>query len=396
MAEAQAKPLRRFRPDTPQRRGPTRSSRVRLTRISSPFAAAPKDPAPASVPLVYCSSCRAGIQRLAGPGSRFVYRLPNGKRADPETVRRIETLAIPPAWTQVWISPSENSHIQATGRDARGRKQYRYHAAWRARRDRSKFGRLADFAFALPRVRRLVRRHLRLPGVVREKVLATVVRLLDTTLIRVGNPEYARQNRSYGLTTMRNHHARVCGSKIQFSFRGKSGKQHLISLNDARLARILRHCQELPGQELFGYLDATGNPQDIGSKDVNDYLRQAAGEEFSAKDFRTWHGTVRAVAALRRFGPAINPAHARRTIVRVVRQVAGELGNTPAVCRNSYIHPGVLDVYTRQRALPEPARRPRALSADERLALGFLRAARNAPRSFPRAPMRRGHRLRLR
>ena len=295
--------------------------------------------------LRYSTDARPGIRRRAH-GKNFVYFTPAGSRLkDPATLTRIRRLAIPPAWQDVWISPHENGHIQATGRDARGRKQYRYHADWRQRRDENKFGRMIAFARALPRIRRRVQRDISRRGMPRDKALATVVRLLEATLIRVGNDEYARQNRSYGLTTMRNQHARVSGAQVSFNFRGKSGKRHEISVRDPQLARIVRHCQDMPGQELFGYEDEKGQPHDISSQDVNAYLREISGEDFTAKDFRTWAGTVLAALALREFEAVTQAAQAKKNVLTAIEAVARMLGNTPAVCRKCYVHPDILDSY---------------------------------------------------
>jgi DNA topoisomerase I len=295
--------------------------------------------------LRYSTDSRPGIaRRRAGRG--FSYRRPDGTRVDEPIVRkRIQALAIPPAWTDVWICPDPIGHLQATGRDARGRKQYRYHARWRMRRDADKFGRLIEFASALPRIRRRCDRDLARRGAPREKILAAVIRLLETTLIRVGNDEYARLNRSFGLTTLRGRHARVSGSAIRFRFRGKSGRQHEVGLRDRRLAAVIRRCQELPGQELFGYLDDEGVVHDIGSQDVNDYLREISGIDVSAKDFRTWAGTVLAYRALKALAPGTDERSARQNVVEAVRLTSDRLGNTPAVARKSYVHPAIIEAY---------------------------------------------------
>ena len=295
--------------------------------------------------LRYSTDAEAGIHRRAVEKS-FVYFRAKGERVrDAAILARIKHLAIPPAWTDVWISPHGNGHIQATGRDARGRKQYRYHADWRQQRDASKFGRMIAFAQALPRLRRRVTRDLSRRGMPREKVLATVVRLLEVTLIRVGNDEYARENRSFGLTTMRNRHARVAGQNIRFAFSGKSGKRHDITLHDPKLARIVRRCQELPGQELFGYEDDEGRTHSVDSRDVNDYIRGITGEDFTAKDFRTWAGTVLAAIALQKLEAVVEKARAKKNVVDAIQAVARMLGNTPAVCRKSYVHPGIVESY---------------------------------------------------
>ena len=295
--------------------------------------------------LRYSSDASPGIQRRKR-GDGFFYIGPKGHRVtDLEVLKRIKRLAIPPAWTDVWICPHDDGHIQATGRDARGRKQYRYHADWRQKRDENKFDRMIAFARALPRIRRRVKRDLGRRGMPREKVLATVVRLLEATLIRVGNDEYARHNKSYGLTTMRNHHARVSGSHIRFTFRGKSAKRHEISVRDPSLARIVRRCQDIPGQELFAYEDESGQPRDVRSQDVNEYLRSVTAEDFTAKDFRTWAGTVLAAIALREFEEVSSQAQAKKNVLAAIEAVARMLGNTPTVCRKCYVHPKILDSY---------------------------------------------------
>ncbi|MDB6003507.1 MAG: topoisomerase [Prosthecobacter sp.] len=280
-------------------------------------------------------------------GNSFVYRLPDGSLLrNQDTLRRIRSLVIPPAWTQVWICPLENGHIQATGRDARRRKQYRYHPRWSEVRDANKYERMLAFAAVLPRIRRRVAADLRKHGLSREKVMATIVRLLETTLIRVGNDEYAQQNGSYGLTTLHNRHVKVRGGQITFSFRGKSGKHHTIDLRDPRLAKLVRRCQELPGQNLFGYLDESGSVHQVTSDDVNTYLREIAGAEFSAKDFRTWAGTVLAAVALREFEAFQSQRQAKQNVVQAIAAVAKILGNTAAVCRLCYIHPTVIEKYS--------------------------------------------------
>jgi DNA topoisomerase-1 len=295
--------------------------------------------------LRYVTDRRGGISRESRR-QMFVYRGADGKEVnDSATLDRIKRLVIPPAWTNVWISPFSNGHIQATGRDARGRKQYRYHSRWREQRDENKFERMMGFAHALPRIRRRVQRDLRRPGMPREKVLATVARLLEITLIRVGNDEYARENNSYGLTTMHNRHVRVARGKIEFTFRGKSGKRHEISVRDQRLAKIVRRCQDMPGQELFEYEEPDGTVRDVSSEDVNGYLREIAGADYTAKDFRTWAGTVLAAIALKEFEGVAEGAVAKKNIVAAVEAVAQMLGNTPTVCRKCYIHPEILNSY---------------------------------------------------
>jgi DNA topoisomerase-1 len=287
--------------------------------------------------LRYVSDATPGLaRRRAGAG--FRYHNPNGAAVrDQAVVARIKALAIPPAWENVWICPRDDGHLQATGRDARGRKQYRYHARWREVRDETKYGRLRAFAKALPRIRRRVRQNLALPGLPRDKVLATIVRLLETTRMRVGNEEYARENDSFGLTTLRVRQVRVRGSTMQFRFRGKSGVWHRFALNDRKLAAIVRRMRDLPGYELFQYVDGEGETRAVDSADVNAYLKDIAGEEFTSKDFRTWAGTVLAAQALHEFG--------EDGLSRAIEHVARQLGNTKAVCRKCYIHPAVIDAY---------------------------------------------------
>jgi DNA topoisomerase I len=295
--------------------------------------------------LRYVSDQSPGIRRKRFRGS-FVYVDPRGDRIqDDETLRRLKALVIPPAWTDVWISPVANGHIQATGRDARGRKQYRYHDRWRSVRDANKYGKLIEFARVLPRIRRRVRSDLSRPGLPRERVLATVVQLLEATMIRVGNEEYAKDNRSFGLTTLRNRHVRVKGPEIHFIFRGKSGKEHEVSVRDRRLAAIIKRCEELPGQQLFGYLDEDGELRTLDSADVNDYLREASGGDFTAKDFRTWAGTVLAARALQEMEKVDSETQAKRNLVQAIETVAQRLGNTRAVCRRCYVHPVIVDSY---------------------------------------------------
>ncbi len=295
--------------------------------------------------LRYTSDARPGIRRRPS-GRGFVYLNASGRCIrDRHTLARLKRLAIPPAWREVWICPHANGHLQATGRDARGRKQYRYHADWRAGRDATKYDRMIAFGKVLPRIRRRVKHDLSRPGLPREKVLAAVTRLLETTLIRIGSDEYARTNGSFGLTTLRNRHVRTRGARCTFSFRGKSGKFHVIDIESARLARIVRRCRDLPGQELFAYRDGTGRIVDVTSTDVNAYLREITGDSFTAKDFRTWTGTVLAAQALRAFDRFASPREARRNMLEAISTVARTLGNTPAICRKSYIHPVILDTY---------------------------------------------------
>jgi DNA topoisomerase-1 len=310
-----------------------------------------------SAGLRYTNDEQPGIRRQR-KGRGFVYLDRDGAAVrDEAELRRLRRLAIPPAWTDVWISPSPLGHVQATGRDARGRKQYRYHERWREVRDEAKYGRLSDFAKALPRIRARVDEDLARPGIPRERVLATAVRILDQTFIRVGNAEYARENGSFGLTTLRSKHVEVVGSRIVFRFRGKSGKDHEVDVRDQRLARVISRLEQLPGQELFRYLDDDGEPRPLGSEDVNAYLREISGEDLSAKDFRTWAGTVLAARALAQLGPARNERIAQKRIVEAVDVVAARLGNTRAVCRKCYVHPGIVDAYG-ANDLPSALRRP--------------------------------------
>jgi DNA topoisomerase I len=298
-----------------------------------------------SAGLKYVTDKTPGIRRQRR-GDGFIYLRPDGTRVPRGAeIQRIRSLAIPPAWTDVWICPDPDGHLQATGRDARGRKQHRYHPRWREVRDDAKYHRMIAFAQALPRLRARLERQLRRPGLPRDKVLAAVVRLLETTLIRVGNEEYAKQNNSFGLTTMRDGHAQINGAAVCFSFRGKSGIEHRVDLQDKRLARIVKACQELPGQELFQYLDDDGAQRTVTSSDVNEHLRSISGADFTAKDFRTWAGTVLAARALQEFRAFDTQAQAKKQIVAAIEKVAKRLGNTKAVCRKCYIHPAVLDAY---------------------------------------------------
>ncbi|MBW8874684.1 MAG: DNA topoisomerase IB [Acidobacteria bacterium] len=295
--------------------------------------------------LRYVTDDEPGIRRRKS-GTGFTYVDPQGKTVkDPKVIERIKKLAIPPAWTDVWICPRTNGHLQATGRDAKGRKQHRYHPDWRSVRDETKFGRMILFGEALPKIRERVETDLALRGLPREKVLAAVVKLLETTLIRVGNPEYVKQNHSFGLTTLRNRHVEISGATLRFEFRGKSGQDHSVEIHDRRLARILKQVRDLPGQKLFQYLDDDGERQSISSEDVNDYLRATTGEDFSAKDFRTWGGTVLALSALLELGPCETEKEASRAVVEAVKRVSASLGNRPAICRKFYVHPLVIESY---------------------------------------------------
>jgi DNA topoisomerase-1 len=308
-----------------------------------------------NAPEVVAAARSAGL-RYVSDASPGIARVPDGQDfrylgtdatplTDAATLARIRKLAIPPAWTDVWICNSANGHLQATGRDARKRKQYRYHPRWRVQRDDVKYERLISFGQALPAIRRQVDTALRLPGLPREKVLATVVHLLQATMMRIGNEEYARTNKSFGLTTLRARHVRIEGRAIQFRFRGKSGVLHDVTVEDKRLARIIGSMRELPGQDLFQYLDDDGQAHAIGSADVNDYLRAMTGEDYTAKDFRTWSGTLLAALALAEFEQFDSETQAKRNIVRAIDTVAERLGNTPSICRKCYVHPAVIAAY---------------------------------------------------
>jgi DNA topoisomerase I len=319
--------------------------------------------------LRYVTDTMPGVRRRRA-GKGWTYADPDGERiTDPDRIAWFRRLAIPPAWTDVW------------SRDRRGRKQYRYHPRWRAVRDEAKYGRLVEFARALPRIRRRTERDLRRRGLPREKVLALVVRLLEETLIRVGNEEYARDYGSFGLSTLRDRHVTVRGAGVRFTFRGKGGREHAVGFRDGRLARLVKQCQEIPGQELFQYYDADGNRVDVTSGDVNDYLREICGEEFTAKDFRTWAGTVAAAMALQEFLEIDDEAGRKKAIVAAIERVAGQLGNTPAVCRSCYVHPEVLDRYldgtmvdALSRQVTGAGRGAHALEPPEAAVLGLLQA----------------------
>lgn len=355
-----------------------RALRVPRRRAGRSASAEPVRSAEAAA-LRYVSDEGPGIRRVrAGEGFRYVGPDRRPIR-DEATLRRIKALAIPPAWREVWICPQPDGHLQATGLDDRNRKQYRYHPRWRTVRDEAKFEKMIAFAQALPGIRRQTRRDLKRPGLPREKVLAAIVQLLEKTLIRVGNDEYARTNRHYGLTTLRDGHATIRGGRIRFAFKGKSGVSRTIDLEDAELARVVKACQELPNQELFAYLDEAGQWVDVTSTDVNAYLKHLTGEDFTAKDFRTWAATVlaaRAFQELRVFG---NKTAAKKNVVQAVETVARELGNTSAVCRKCYIHPAIIDAYLdgslvqtlRQRARKMSEKLAR-LRPEEAAVLAFL------------------------
>lgn len=319
--------------------------------------------------LRYVSPALPGIGRRRARGG-FRYVGPGGEPVrEADTLARIRALAIPPAWEDVWICPLATGHLQATGRDGRGRKQYRYHARWRAVRDANKYDHTLAFAAALPGIRARVAADLARPGLPRAKVMATVVSLLEETLIRVGNDEYARANRSYGLTTLHDRHVQIEGTALRFQFRGKAGKRHNVALRDGRLARVVRQCRDVPGRELFQYVDEQGERQRVGSGDVNAYLREASGQDFTAKDFRTWAGTVLAAAILAEGEPPTSDAQAKGCVARAVEGVAERLGNTPAVCRKCYVHPAVLEAYragTLAGAVPPREEGPAASEALQR------------------------------
>ena len=332
--------------------------------------------------LKYVSDGFAGITRKRA-GAGWVYFAPNGARIrDADKRKRLNKLAIPPAWTDVWICPDPDGHIQATARDARGRKQYRYHSSYREACDRSKFRHMLEFSEALPRLRERIERDLAGDELTRKQILATVIRLLDRTLIRVGNDEYAKENKSFGLTTLRRRHVEVDGQSLRFTFRGKSGVEHNVSLNDKRLANIIQRCQDLPGTELFQYLDSHGKRHNVASDDVNAHLREITGRDITAKDFRTWGGTMAAAMALRAKGLASSRAEADRNIIEAIDLVSHRLGNTRAVCRKYYVHPALIEAYLAGQTVPNPEAMPRkraakrgraaALRRDEVAVLQFL------------------------
>jgi DNA topoisomerase I len=342
-----------------------------------------------AIGLRYVSDDAPGFRRVR-TSRGFHYKKENGKNLrDADHLARIKSLAIPPAWTDVWICPYADGHLQATGRDARGRKQHRYHPRWRAVRDETKFNRIIAFAKTLPRIRKRLAKDLRLPGLPRNKVLAAVVKLLEKSFIRVGNEEYERQNNSYGLTTMKDRHVEVNGSRIEFQFRGKSGRRHTFGVDHRRVAQIVRHCQELPGQELFQYVDDNGVQRDVKSEDVNAYLREITGQDFTAKDFRTWAGTVLAAIALEEFQKFDSMAQAKRNITQAIENVARQLGNTPAICRKCYIHPAIVESYMegtmieglRQRASEQYARVLHRLKPEEAAVIALVQRRLNMQRN---------------
>ncbi len=355
-------------------RGPLKDSSRQETQVQQAKSAA------RHAGLRYVNVGGPGIKRVR-VGKGFRYLNPKGRPIrQAHTLGRIRSLVIPPAWEDVWICLWDNGHIQAIGRDARGRKQYRYHDDWRTVRDANKYEHTIEFGRALPRIRRVVTRHLKLKGLPREKVLAAIVRIMEKTLIRVGNDEYAQSNQSFGLTTMRNRHATVRGQKVSFDFRGKSGVEHEIDFEDQRLAKIVRQCQDLPQQELFAYTDERGELHDITSSHVNDYLREITGADFTAKDFRTWAGTVLAAAALQEIKSFDSQAAAKRNIKAAIEKVAAKLGNTVTVCRKCYVHPELIDSYLdgtladRLGKESGKALSQEGLHADEAAVLGVLRS----------------------
>ena len=318
----------------------------------APTPADPREAAQAAG-LVYVSDEDRGIRRER-KGDAFIYYKPNGDRLDDEaTLERIRKLAIPPAYEEVWICPRANGHLQATGRDARGRKQYRYHPQFREARESNKYEHMMEFARALPAIRAKLAEHMALRGLPREKVLATVVHLLETTLIRVGNDDYARENKSYGLTTLRTPHVKVEGAELRFQFKGKSGKTWRLQVKDRRIAKIVRACQDLPGQRLFQYQDEEGEVCEVTSADVNAYLREITGRDVTAKDFRTWAGTVMAALALQEFEAFDTQATQKKNLKAAIERVSARLGNTPTICRKCYVHPEVLNAYTEGALLLE-------------------------------------------
>jgi DNA topoisomerase-1 len=344
------------------------------------------DPAEAAhdAGLVYVSDAEPGIRRVRR-GRGFGYTEPGGGSiSNPATLRRIRSLAIPPAWKDIWISTHAHGHLQATGRDARGRKQSRYHPRWNEARDANKYSRLAGFARSLPRIRARVARDIRKPGLPKEKVVATIVRLLETTFARVGNQEYARDNASFGLTTLRERHVTVKGATVRFLFRGKSHRDVEVEITDRRVAKVVKGCEELPGQQLFQYVDDAGDRGTVTSDDVNTYLREASGEDFTAKDFRTWAGTVLAACALRDMARAESDGAAKHNLLEAIDSVARQLGHTRAICRRAYVHPAVIDSYldgSLESSLRVGVKRaPRRLRADEVAVLALLnRRARRQP-----------------
>ncbi|MGZ8919675.1 MAG: DNA topoisomerase IB [Limisphaerales bacterium] len=349
------------------------------TRERDSAASAEGMQAAKSAGLIYFGDNTPGIRRIGSAKAPRYITADKRPMTDKITLARIKRLAVPPAWTEVWICPKDNGHLQATGRDAKGRKQYRYHPHWRQTRDESKYTRMLDFARALPKVRQRIERDLKKPGLPREKVLAAVIKILETGLIRVGNDEYARTNKSFGLTTMQDRHVDVNGSTIRFEFRGKSGKFHKIDIEDRHLANIVGGCQAIPGQELFQYFGDDGRPRDITSTDVNEYLQALTKSDFTAKDFRTWGGTVLAAMALQEFEKYDTKKQAKKNLVRAIEAVAQRLGNTPAICKKCYIHPEIMNAYldgtmigTFKKRAETELRKSTGLRPEENAVLAFL------------------------
>ena len=348
--------------------------------------------------LRYVSDQEPGLRRRKN-GKGFIYVSDKGEAChDEAALKRIRALAIPPAWTDVWICPRANGHIQATGRDAKGRKQYRYHPDFREARDSTKYEHMVEFARALPRIRARAAADMARPGLAREKVLATIVHLLETTLIRVGNQDYAKENKSYGLTTLRNPHVKVNGTELRFNFKGKSGKVWRLQLKNRRVAKVIRACQELPGQQLFQYSDETGAVQDVTSSDVNDYLREITGADITAKDFRTWSGTVLAAMALQEFEKIDNGARTKKNVKAAIEQVAARLGNTVTICRKCYVHPDIIHTYLTgslveeltQRVKAEPYHELEGLKPEEVTVLRLLENRLSSPGPFAEAAKKLG------
>ncbi len=359
----------------------TRRRSKRQTELEAAFEALDPEESAKAAGLRYVTDASPGLGRVKTGEHAFRYVDAHGKKVtDEKTLTRIKALVIPPAWSDVWICPQANGHLQVTGRDQRGRKQSRYHPKWRETRDENKYERMIHFAAALPMIREHVRKDLAKPGLTREKVLATVVSVMEQTHIRVGNQEYAKENKSYGLTTMMNRHVRVDGSEITFDFQGKSRVHHTISLHDKKLARVIKQCSDLPGHELFQFLDDEGNHHAIHSDDVNEYLRDITGQHFTAKDFRTWAGSVLACDLLREFGPFETATQAKKNVVEAIKTVAEKLGNTPSVCRKCYVHPAVLEAYlggitakeAKREIEREMAEHESALHAEERALIELL------------------------
>jgi DNA topoisomerase-1 len=342
--------------------------------------------------LRYVHDTEPGFSRKRAGKKAFAYLDLRGKKiTDKKVVERLAALKIPPAWESVWICPRTNGHLQVTGRDQRGRKQYLYHAGWRAFRDQTKFTKMISFGEKLPLIRRRVLQDLALPGLPRDKVLATVVAIMDQAHIRVGNDEYAKTNNSYGLTTLRNNHVKVSGSKVKFHFRGKSGIVHDIEVEDPRVAKVVRKCQDLPGQELFGYKDDNGNAIDIGSHHVNEYVQSIVGEEFTAKDFRTWGGSVAAACCLLGLGPCKSEHESKKFILQAVRKTAEKLGNTVSVCRKYYVHPTITESFQNGLLFKLGARSHKisGLKKPEAFLMALLKTALKSPKPLTEVRARR-------